>query len=175
MLRAALFPALLTAVAVLVAAFAVPAAAVAVWPSVGEAAVAAQPRHPVYLIYDGFIANPDGSLTLAFGYYNLNRVAVTVDGEDNAFLPGAADRSQPTVFLPGRQRFACVVVVPERFDGRLRWQVRFAGHESVTTARVLDPLYALEEASAEQAVKGIELDGAPQGICLERDATSERR
>ena len=155
-----------TALAVAVSAGAVTASAVV---------AAAQPRHPVYLIYDGFITNADGSLTLAFGYHNVNRVEVTIEGEDNAFLPGAADRGQPTVFLPGRQRFACVMVVPESFDGRLRWQVRFAGHESVTTARLLNPLYALEEASAEQAVEGIELDGAPQGICLERDAASERR
>ena len=137
--------------------------------------VAAQPRHPVYLIYDGFVRNADGSLTLAFGYYNVNRIEVTVEEEDNAFLPGAADRGQPTMFLPGRQRFACVMVVPESFDGRLQWQVRFAGHESVTTARVLDPLYALEEASAREAIEGLHVDGAPRGICLERDAMSERR
>ena len=172
---AAVLLALLAAVAVSVAAANVSAAAVAVWPAGGAASVAAQPRHPVYLIYDGFIANPDGTLTLAFGYHNVNRVEVTVTGDDNAFLSGAADRGQPTVFLPGRQRFACVMVVPEAFDGRLQWRVRFAGHESVTTARLLDPLYALEEASAGQAVEGIEVDGAPQGICLERDATSERR
>ena len=132
-------------------------------------------RHPVYLIYDGFVRNADGSLTLAFGYYNVNRVEVTVEGEDNAFLPGAADRGQPTVFLPGRQRFACVMVVPEAFDGRLQWQVRFAGHESVTTSRVLDPLYALEEASARDAVEGIDVGGAPRGVCLERSVASEPR
>lgn len=155
-----------TALAVAVSAGAVTASAVV---------AAAQPRHPVYLIYDGFITNVDGSLTLAFGYHNVNRVEVTIEGEDNAFLPGAADRHQPNVFLPGRQRFACVMVVPEAFNGRLQWQVLFAGHESVTTARLLDPLYALEEASAEQAVEGIVVDGAPQGICLERDAASEQR
>lgn len=137
--------------------------------------VAAQPRHPVYLIYDGFVRNADGSLTLAFGYHNANHVDVTVTGHDNAFLTGAADRNQPTVFLPGRQRFACVMVVPETFDGQLQWQVGFAGSTSVTTARVLDPLYALEEASARQAVEGIDVDGAPPGGCLERNATSERR
>ena len=137
--------------------------------------VAAQPRHPVYLVYDGFIRNADGSLTLAFGYYNVNRVGVTITGDDNVFLPGAADRNQPTVFRPGQQRFACVMVVPETFDGRLQWHVGFAGHTSLTTARVLDPLYALEEASARQAVEGIDVDGAPRGACLERDVTRERR
>ena len=156
----------------LVAAVAVSTAAVAM---VAVAAIAAQPRHPVYVIYDGFIANADGSLTLAFGYHNVNRVEVTVAGDDNAFLPGTAGRNQPTVFLPGRQRFACVMVVPETFDGRLQWRIRFGGHESVTTSRVLDPLYALEEASARQTVDGIEVDGAPRGVCLERDAAGERR
>ena len=143
--------------------------------TVAASAVAAQPRHPVYLIYDGFVRNADGSLTLAFGYYNVNRVDVTVAGEDNAFLPGAPDRYQPTVFRSGQQRFACVMVVPETFDGRLQWQVRFAGHTSVTTAGVLNPLYALEEASAREAVEGIDVDRAPRGVCLERAITSERR
>ena len=31
--------------------------------AVAASAVAAQPRHPVYLIYDGFVRNADGSLT----------------------------------------------------------------------------------------------------------------
>ncbi len=141
--------------------------------AVAASVVRAQPRHPLYLIYDGFITNADGSQTLAFGYHNLNHVDVTVAGNDNAFLSGAPDREQPTVFQPGRHRFACVMVVPDRFEGPLQWQVRFAGHTSTTTPRMLDPLYALEEASARRAVEGIDFDGAPPGICLARDASSE--
>ena len=136
-------------------------------------AAGAQPRHPVYLIYDGFIANADGSRMLAFGYHNVNHVDVTVAGDDNAFLAGAADRGQPTVFRPGRHRFACVMVVPDGLDARLQWRVRFAGHTSTTTPRMLDPLYALEEASARRAVEGIDRDGAPPGTCLERDTEGE--
>ena len=159
-----------------VAAVAAVAGAMSVGAVTVSAVVSAQPRHPVYLIYDGFVRNADGSLTLAFGYHNVNRVEVAVDGEDNAFLPGPADRGQPTVFLPGRQRFACVMVVPEAFDGRLQWQVRFAGHESVTTARACwTPCTRWRKPAPEQAVEGIIVDGAPQGICLERDAASERR
>ncbi len=149
------------------------AAVVALAGAVAATAAGAQPRHPVYLIYDGFIANADGSLTLAFGYHNVNHVDVTVAGEDNAFLAGSADRSQPTVFRPGRQRFACVMVVPDGFDGPLQWRVRFADHTSTTTPRMLDPLYALEEASARRAVEGIDIDRAPPGTCLERDAEGE--
>jgi hypothetical protein len=136
-------------------------------------AAGAQPRHPVYLIYDGFIVNADGSRTLAFGYHNVNHVDVTVAGDDNAFLTGAADRSQPTVFRPGRHRFACVMVVPDGLDARLQWRVRFAGQTSTTTPRMLDPLYALEEASARRAVEGIDVEGAPPGTCLDRDAEGE--
>ena len=139
------------------------------------AAAGAQPRHPVYLIYDGFIANADGSLTLAFGYHNVNHVDVTVDGGDNAFLAGAADRNQPTVFRPGRHRFACGMVASGGFDGGLQWRVRFAGRTSTTTLRTLDPLYALEEASARRAVEGIDIEGAAPGICLERVAAGETR
>ena len=142
--------------------------------AVAASVVRAQPRHPLYLIYDGFITNADGSRTLAFGYHNLNHVDVTVAGDDNAFLSGAPDRGQPTVFQPGRHRFACVMVVPDGFAGRLQWRVRFAVHTSTTTPRVLDPLYALEEASARRAVEGIDVDRAPPGTCLERDAGSER-
>ena len=142
--------------------------------AVATSVAGAQPRHPIYLIYDGFITNADGSRTLAFGYHNLNHVDVTVAGDDNGFLAGAADRNQPTVFGPGRHRFACVMVVPDGFDGRLQWRVRFAGHTSTTTPRMLEPLYALEEASARRAVEGIDVDGAPPGTCLERDAASER-
>ena len=150
------------------------AVVLAVAGAVAATAAGAQPRHPVYLIYDGFIVNTDGSRTLAFGYHNVNHVDVTAAGDDNAFLAGAADRRQPTVFRPGRHRFACVMVVPDGLDARLQWRVRFAGHTSTTTPRMLDPLYALEEASARRAVEGIDIDGAPRGTCLGRNAAGER-
>ncbi len=128
---------------------------------------AAQPRHPIYLQYDGFVKNPDSSLTLAFGYYNLNQVDVSIEpGAANRFLAGAGDRKQPALFLAGRHRFACVMVVPEDFD-RLQWQVSFAGQTSTTTARMMDPRYALEEASALRVVEGLDLAGAPAGVCLD--------
>ena len=127
--------------------------------------VSAQPRHPVYVQYDGFVRNSDSSMTLAFGYHNLNQIDVTIEGDDNRFLQGAANRNQPTMFLAGRHRFACVMVVPGTFDGRLQWQVRFAGETSVTTARMLDPRYALEASSAEQVLEGLEVGAASQGVC----------
>ena len=135
--------------------------------------VAAQPRHPIYLQYDGFVRNPDDSLTLAFGYYNRNQVDVAIaSGADNRFLAGAGDREQPLLFLAGRHRFACVMVVPEDFDGGLQWQVRFAGHTSTTTARMMDTRYALEEASAAvvlETVQGLAASDAQAGVCLDAE------
>ena len=88
-------------------------------------------------------------------------------GADNRFLTGAGDRKQPALFLAGRPRFACVMVVPGDFDGGLQWQVSFAGQTSTTTARMMDPRYALEEASASRVVEGLDPAGAPAGVCLD--------
>ena len=62
------------------------------------------------------------------------------------------------------------MVVPEDFDGGLQWQVSFAGRTSTTTARMMDPRYALEEASAVRVVEVAEGLGpavAPAGVCLD--------
>src|SRR5262249_30263719 len=74
----------------------------------GSTAVVAQPTQPIYVQYDGFVRNKDGTLTLSFGYYNMNNVDVPVAaGAANAFAPAPGDRNQPVVFLKGRHRFAC--------------------------------------------------------------------
>ena len=33
--------------------------------------VPAQASHPIYLQYDGFVKNRDGTFTLSFGYFNI--------------------------------------------------------------------------------------------------------
>jgi hypothetical protein len=130
---------------------------------------AAQATHPIYLQYDGYVKNADGTYTLSFGYFNLNHVEVRIEpGEDNAFVPGPAERNQPAVFLKGRHRFACSMVVPADFDGQLQWRVRFAGRTSLTTAKTLDPLYELELNSARRATSGLDLAKAPRGVCVNR-------
>lgn len=130
---------------------------------------AGQASQPIYLQYDGFVKNKDGTLTLSFGYFNLNHVDVRIPaGDDNAFLPGPADRNQPVLFLKGRHRFACSMVVPPDFDGKLQWTVRFDGKTSTTTAMTLDPLYELELNSAKKATAGLDLATAPRGACVNR-------
>ncbi len=130
---------------------------------------AAQASQPIYLQYDGYVKNKDGTYTLSFGYFNQNRVAVKVEpGEDNTFMPGPADRNQPVVFEPGRHRFACSMVVPANFDGQLQWTVRFAGQTFTTTAKMLDPLYELELNSEKRATSGLDPTKYSRGVCINR-------
>jgi len=130
----------------------------------------AQPSQPIYLQYDGFVRNKDNhTITLSFGYYNMNHVDVRIAvGEANGFLPGPADRNQPLTFLEGRHRFACAIVVPENFDGKLQWQVKFAGRTATTTEKVLNPLYELEPNSERRLMAGLDLKTAPKGSCVNR-------
>lgn len=51
--------------------------------------------------FDGWYANPDGTLTFSFGYSNLNKTAVDIPvGPNNFITPKEYDGRQPTVFLP---------------------------------------------------------------------------
>jgi hypothetical protein len=135
---------------------------------------AAQPSQPIYLQYDGYVKNTDGTYTLSFGYFNQNQVAVSIQpGEDNTFTPGPADRNQPILFEKGRRRFACSMVVSSDFDGALQWTVRIAGKTSTTTSKMLDPLYELELNSAKRVTSGLDLATAPRGVCVNRAPSAQ--
>ncbi len=48
------------------------------------------------------VANPDGTFTARFGYFNPNDVPVRLEsGATNFIAPAPRDRDQPTLFLPG--------------------------------------------------------------------------
>ncbi|HEU4388594.1 MAG TPA: hypothetical protein VFV34_12405, partial [Blastocatellia bacterium] len=129
--------------------------------------VKGQASQPIYLQYDGFVKNKDGTYTLSFGYFNTNHVDVRVEpGQDNSFTPGPADRNQPILFLKGRHRFACSMVLPADFNGRLQWTVQFGGQSVTTTAKTLDPLYELELNSEKRVVNGLDLATTPKGVCF---------
>jgi len=134
----------------------------------------AQPSQPVYLQYDGFVRNKDGTFTLSFGYYNMNNVDVAVPpGEANRFSPAPADRNQPIAFLKGRHRFACSMVADKAFSGPLQWTVTFAGRTQTTTANVLNPLYELELNSEKKAIAGLDVATAPKNVCVNRPPAVE--
>ncbi|MQA90834.1 MAG: hypothetical protein GEU90_11435 [Gemmatimonas sp.] len=96
--------------------------------------------------FEGWEQNEDGTFSLLFGYLNRNweeTPNVTV-GPSNSFSPGAADRGQPTYFLPRRNRFVFKVEVPADFgDQELVWTLNVAGQELKAYGSLL-PEYFLD-------------------------------
>jgi uncharacterized repeat protein (TIGR01451 family) len=73
-------------------------------------------------------AGPTG-LVAHFGYANRETSAVNIGvGRANMFLPGDANRSQPTAFAPGTHRDVFAV----EFSGRLEWFL--AGRSAIASA-----------------------------------------
>ncbi len=141
------------------------------------AATWAQPTRPIYPVYEGYVPNDDGTAVLVFGYYNHNSVAVEIPaGEENGFDPGPADRGQPTVFEPGRQRNVCLIVLPADYEGNLSWSITLGENTEKTTERGgIDTLYLIENISmAYRRAKQIDTAAAEQGVCLAPDPASTR-
>lgn len=100
---------------------------------------------PVIPIFEGWIPNPDGTITLSFGYFNLNTeetVHVPL-GADNYIEPREFDGLQPTFFEvaplePGRQlrhESTFAITVPGDFRDTLVWTLRIRGEEYSAPAR----------------------------------------
>jgi hypothetical protein len=127
----------------------------------------AQRNQPIYPAYDGFLKNPDGSYTLSFAYFSHNAEVVTIPpGPNNSWSPNPADRQQPTTFRPGHWRFQCVMVVNADFDGKLVWNLSYAGTTTGTSQRMMQSNWNLVEGAAELAK--IDYAKAPRGVCLNR-------
>jgi hypothetical protein len=94
--------------------------------------------------YEGYFENPDGSLSIMFGYFNRN-LKQNLDipaGPDNRIEPGGPDRGQPTYFLGARQWGVFTVTVPKGFSEKLTWTLTANGKTSAVPAN-LNPLYLL--------------------------------
>lgn len=89
--------------------------------------------------FEGWFENPDGTFSLSFGYFNRNyeeHLDIPV-GEDNRFEPGAADRGQPTHFLPRRQTGVFAVVVPPDFgEQQVTWKLTAYGETFAIPGRL---------------------------------------
>jgi hypothetical protein len=81
--------------------------------------------------FEGWFRNPDGTISLSFGYFNRNyEEALDVPvGPNNRLEPGELDRGQPTHFLPRRQTGVFTVVVPADFGTRQKvtWSITANG------------------------------------------------
>jgi hypothetical protein len=127
-------------------------------------AVEAQQRFPlapqnqrgvtVSPFFEGWYANPDGTYTLSFGYFNRN-LSETVDipiGPDNRIEPAEFDGMQPTSFPPvnyggfnaRRERGVFTITVPAEYRDRdIVWTLRVQGEELRVPGRMTSPAYEL--------------------------------
>jgi hypothetical protein len=127
----------------------------------------AQQGQPIYPAYDGFLQNPDGSYTIAFAYFSHNADVVTIPpGPNNAFAPDPHDRQQPTTFKPGHWRFQCVMVVGADFDGKMVWNLSYAGTTTGTSQKMMQSNWNLVEGAED--LKMLDYAKAPRGVCLNR-------
>ena len=100
--------------------------------------------------FEGWYANPDGTFSLVFGYFNRNyeEILDVPIGPSNRIEPGPPDQGQPTHFLPRRQTGVFAAVVPADFgDQRLAWTLTAHG-EVISIPGHLRPgweITALEE------------------------------
>ena len=114
---------------------------------------------PVYTAYEGWEVDEDGSRYFVFGYMNENweeepHVPVGPDnyvvaGQDGrelgTFDPETADRGQPTLFQPRRNRFVFRVPIPEGYgvDDEMIWSLTTNG-ETVTAHATLSLDYRVD-------------------------------
>ena len=96
--------------------------------------------------YEGWERNPDGTITMVFGYLNRNyEEALHIPvGADNFFEPGPPDRGQPTHFYPRRQSFVFRVTVPADWGNeRLIWTMTYNGRTSTASGNLM-PVWELD-------------------------------
>ena len=98
--------------------------------------------------YEGWEQTADGTKYFLFGYMNRNweeEIDVPV-GPENSFSPGVEDQSQPTHFLPRRNRFIFRVKVPAGFSVKdeLVWTLTTHGKTEKAYA-TLRPDYIVDD------------------------------
>ena len=113
-------------------------------PMNGQSQLPMEPLHSsgqnVTAAYEGWFKNPDGSVSMLFGYFNRNlkeELDIPI-GDNNRFDPGPADQGQPTHFLPQRQWGIFAVTVPQNFGvtDRLTWTLVINGQTSSVPAHL---------------------------------------
>lgn len=95
--------------------------------------------------FEGWFANPDGTFSILFGYFNRNakeELDIPI-GPNNDIEPGGPDRGQPTHFLTRRQWGMFTVTVPKDFGSqKLTWKLAANGVTTVIPAS-LNPLWEI--------------------------------
>ena len=133
--------------------------------------------------FEGWMANPDGTFTLYFGYMNRNyeeELDIPVS-PDNNVEPGG-DRGQPTHFYPRRQRLVFSIVVPKDWgpERKVVWTLNIRGRANVAKGW-LQPEWEIDKEVIMQNAAGaadlqneppvIITGSGPQTISLPNDVT----
>ena len=99
-------------------------------------------------VYEGWEENPDGHISIWFGYFNRNfeeQIDIPV-GEANTvdFVP-SGDAGQPTHFYSRRQKFLFKIDVPANFDKKKKvvWSV-IAGGQKLSAVGWLQPEWEID-------------------------------
>lgn len=95
--------------------------------------------------YEGWFKNPDGSVSLLFGYFNRNfkEVLDIPIGPNNRIEPGGPDQGQPTHFLPRRQWGVFTIPAPANLgDTKLTWTLVANGQTTAVPIN-MDPLWEI--------------------------------
>ncbi len=110
-------------------------------------------------MFNGWIKNDDGSVTMIFGFVNRNREEI-VDiplGPNNRLEPAQFDGAQPTHFpvyqRPGfvglQERGVFAVTVPKEMAGtEVVWTLNHAGHNYSVPGRATSAAYEMSRAEA---------------------------
>lgn len=114
-----------------------------------------RPRgQPVIPLYEGWMPNPDGTVTLSFAYINLNATE-SVDiplGPDNFIEPSNFDGVQPTHFdsaPPANRNYRHLSVftvrVPGSYTGEVVWTLRSRGRTFSVPGRTSHEGYRIND------------------------------
>ena len=105
--------------------------------ALAPSASAQQPLMPVSAsgktvtpVFEGWYANPDGTYSISFGYFNRNSEEVldVPIGPDNVVSPGEPNQGQPTHFDPRRHWGVFAVKVPKDFgENKVTWTLKDRG------------------------------------------------
>lgn len=86
--------------------------------------------------FEGWYANPDGTFSISFGYFNRNTEEVVEIplGPSNFIEPGDVNQGQPTRFHPRRHWGVFAVKVPADFgDRKVTWTLKLRGETFAIT------------------------------------------
>lgn len=95
--------------------------------------------------YEGWYPNPDGSISVSYGYYNRNseEVVHVPIGPDNHLTPENTAQSQPDHFQPRRHYGIFSVTIPAGYDGEVWWTLNLRG-EKVSIPANLGPDFKID-------------------------------